>query len=279
MNKKITLISKKPIVIQIFKLVCNKLNINLDVLSHATIDEKVDIIILDSDFINEQFNTLKAKAKLMGAISKYELPFGIANDFIIPIPFLPSMLEEILIKQYETIRERDNTKVYATSINQNETYNNEEDEDIDEVDASLDFIDNLDSDLSDMQDESIVKLDEQQDGGILDANQLSEIGNILDTQLNIQDQTDESDKEGALGDESWQDLSDIIDQAINEVNTIGELAYDANGVINMKLNDYQLEQLTPLLNLLDQDVIDSLTQGKEVKLNLRFDNEDKNENE
>jgi hypothetical protein len=274
-KKHIVLVSKKPIVIQIFKLVCNKLDIKLDILQDSQIDNKVDIIVMDTDFIDDRFNSAKPYAKLMGAISKVELPFEIANDFIIPIPFLPSNLEDILQTQFNIIKERENKKVYVKNIDQSE---DKEDEDIDEVEASLDYIDNLANDIGssiidepNSDDESIVKVEKELDGGVLDKNQLDEIGDLLDPHPEL---TNSFVQEEPLEDENWQDLASIVDQAINEANTINGIAETVNKIVDVKLNDYQLEQLTPLLNILDQDILDQLTQGEEIRLNLKFENED-----
>jgi hypothetical protein len=271
-KKHIVLVSKKPIVIQIFKLVCNKLDIKLDILQDSQIDNKVDIIVMDTDFIDDRFNSAKPYAKLMGAISKVELPFEIANDFIIPIPFLPSNLEDILQTQFNIIKERENKKVYVKNIDQSE------DEDIDEVEASLDYIDNLANDIGssiidepNSDDESIVKVEKELDGGVLDKNQLDEIGDLLDPHPEL---TNSFVQEEPLEDENWQDLASIVDQAINEANTINGIAETVNKIVDVKLNDYHLEQLTPLLNILDQDILDQLTQGEEIRLNLKFENED-----
>ena len=275
MKKHIILVSKKPIVIQIFKLVCNKLDIDLDIIKESKIDKKVDIVIMDTDYIDDKFNDAKINAKLIGAISKTELPFEIANDFIIPIPFLPSNLEDILEKQFSIIKNRENTKVYVKNIDQTDDYN--EDEDIDEVDASLDYIDDLAQDIANDvtnedidHDESIVSLDEDGDGGILDKDQLDEIEELLDSKPKP---TSEFLQVDPKDDENWQDLSSIIDQAINEANTVNGMVDVSNKAIDIKLNNYELEQLTPLLNLLDQDIIDQITKGEEISLNLKFEND------
>ncbi len=95
MNKNLILVSRKQIIIHIFTLVCKKLNISLTVLSEAQLDQKVDIVVIDSEFIDDRFNILKSYSKLIGAISKEELSFETANDFRIPLPFLPSSLQVI----------------------------------------------------------------------------------------------------------------------------------------------------------------------------------------
>ena len=67
------------------------------------------------------------------------------------------------------------------------------------------------------------------------------------------------------------DLSSIIDQAIDEVNTVSEIysKFD-NKPIKVLLNNYELDELTPLLNKLDQDIIDSLTDGYEINLQIKL---------
>ena len=97
MNRCLILISKKPIVIQIFTLVCKKLKIKLEVLNEAQVDHEVDILVVDSDFIDDRFNILKRYTSLIGAISKEDLPFELANDFLIPLPFLPSSFLPLLL--------------------------------------------------------------------------------------------------------------------------------------------------------------------------------------
>ena len=71
--------------------------------------------------------------------------------------------------------------------------------------------------------------------------------------------------------DEWMDLSSIIDQAIDEVNTVSEIysKFD-NKPIKVLLNNYELDELTPLLNKLDQDIIDSLTDGYEINLQIKL---------
>jgi hypothetical protein len=261
------LISIKPVVTQIFTLICKKLNIELQVVTEPNITNNVDMIIIDSDFISEKLNTLKTNCKLIGIISKFELPYEIANDFIIPIPFLPSVLEEILAKQIIALKERKNAKVYVKNIESDSIndINNEDEEAL-----SLDYLNDFGDSFA--NDESIVQPDHKNDGGILDKNQLDEIGDLLNSNKKEID-NNFVEIEDSNNNEDWQDLSDIVDQAINEANTINTIATSGN-TIDLKLNDYQLEELTPLLNLLDQNVIDKITKGDEIRLNLRFEDED-----
>lgn len=268
MNKSLILVSKKPIIIQIFTLVCKKLNIKLEVLDEVQIDHKVDIIIIDSDFIDDRFDIVKSYAKIMGAISKEQLPFGSANDFIIPLPFLPSSLEQILEAQLDVLKKRTNSKTYITNVEV-------DDEDIEEpyaeVEPAVEYLESLADDIAfDMEeenDDSIVPLAALNQGGILDTRELSNIQNIMTSTKDLRKEDFDEDK---IEDE-WMDLSSIIDQAIDEVNTVSEIysKFD-NKPIKVLLNNFELDELTPLLNKLDQDIIDSLTDGYEINLQIKL---------
>jgi hypothetical protein len=267
MSKSLILVSRKPIVIQIFTLVCKKLNIELDVLREVQIDHKVDIIIIDNDFIDDRFDIVKSYAKIMGAISKKELPFGNANDFIIPVPFLPSTLEQILETQLEILNKRNNAKTYISNV--------EIDDDIEElpdlVEPAIEYLESLADDIAfdieEENDDSIVALSALNNGGILDTKELSNIKNIMTSTNNVK----KTDFDSNRVDDEWMDLSSIIDQAIDEVNTVSEIysKFD-NKPIKVLLNNFELDELTPLLNKLDQDIIDSLTDGYEINLQIKL---------
>lgn len=278
MNKNLVLVSKKPIVIQIFTLVCKKLNISLEILHDAQIDHKVDLIVLDNEFINDRFNIIKTYSKLIGAISKEDLPFEFANDFIIPMPFLPSSLQDILEKQIEILNKRINSKTYVSNIEV-------EDEDFDEFaidtlqkddpSVSIEYLESLADDIADDMkeevDDSVVSRSSVNQGGVLDRNELSMIESIIgeQTAYNTSNNFVDADEES---EEQWIDLSSIIDQAIDEVNTVDHI-YDRvdNNPIKLLLNNYELDELKPLLSMLDQEIIDSLADGNEVSLLLKLD--------
>jgi len=267
MSKSLILVSKKPIIIQIFTLVCKKLNIQLEVLNEVQVDHKVDIIIIDNDFIDDRFDIVKSYAKLMGAISKEELPFASANDFIIPLPFLPSSLEKILETQLEILQKRINSKTYISNVE----IPSEIIEPLNEEKSAVDYLetlaDDIASDIEEENDDSIVALAALNNGGVLDTKELSNIQNIITSGKVIEK------KDFAADDieEEWMDLSSIIDQAIDEVNTVSDI-YNKfeNKPIQILLNDFELEELTPLLNKLDQNIIDSLTEGYEINLQIKL---------
>lgn len=302
--RNLILVSKTPIVIQIFNLVCRKLGINIRVLSEPQIDHKVDIIVVDREFIDEKFTILKTYAKQIGAITNEELSFEMANDFTIPSPFLPSNLEHILQEQLDIISQKMNTKTYVTSIPddiEDENALTEKDLELaelsgliadfddelgmdEDLEPAIDYLDsiadNIVTDINDENDESIISTAtiQNENGGILDLEELSKIGGMVDLgskpslnklQNTIMEDIDEDENE------DWMELSDIIDQAIYEVNSTEDLSLmDASSApINLKLNDFSLDQLKPLLGMLDQDIIDALTDGKEIMLKLKLESE------
>jgi len=281
MDKNLVLISKKPIVIQIFTLVCKKMHISLEILHDAQIDHKVDIIVLDNEFINDRFNIIKTYAKLIGAISKEELPFEFANDFIIPIPFLPSSLQDSLEKQIDILNKRINSKTYVSNVEVvNDDYEKLALEKLqkDDPKVSVEYLETLADDIADDMkeevDDSVVSLSSVNQGGILDRNELSMIESIIGDNEIANNQNNFVDIEEEKEDQ-WNDLSSIIDQAIDEVNTIDHI-YDkeSNKPIKLLLNNYELEELKPLLNMLDQEIIDSLADGNEVSVLLKLDTND-----
>jgi len=269
MNKSLILVSRKPIVIQIFTLVCKKLNIQLEILNEAQIDHKVDILVIDNEFIDDRFNILKSYTKLMGAISKEELPFGSANDFRIPLPFLPSSLEQILDEQLQVLNKRNNSKMYISNV---EVEDKEEIDDSKEVEPAVEYLESLADDIANEVeeedvDDSIISFAGLNQGGVLDNRELSNIKNLMTPYPENNREHSEDEKV----DNEWMDLSAIIDKAIDEVNAVNEMysKFD-NKPIKVLLNNFELEELTPLLNKLDQDIIDSLTDGYEINLQIKL---------
>ena len=284
--KTLILVSKIPIVIQIFSLVCKKLNISLEVLDTPQIDHKVDIVVLDNTFLDEKFNILKTYCKLIGAISNEELPFEMANNFLIPSPFLPSTLENILQEQLQELHKRATAKTYVTTVEEPIELEDDltENEDfLEEYAVSIEkpsndpfdsLVSNIADDINEDLDDSIVhsSVVETVKGGILDKNELSKLEGIIDQNPpNLDKLMDEH----SVVDESeeWTDLSSIIDQAIDEINSTDNLTSDDMdaSVIELILNNYSMNELRPLFELLNQDVIDKLADGKEILLKVRLD--------
>jgi len=284
--KTLILVSKTQIVVQIFNLICKKLYISLEVIPDAQIDHKVDIIVIDKNLIDDRFSILKTYCKLVGAISNEELPFEMANDFLIPSPFLPSTLEKILEIQLQEITKRANAKTYVTNVEQPIELDTTQSSNISpelnipsETDTAVDYIESAASsianDINEDNDDSIVpaSMVSEINGGILDENELSKLENIIDyNTTTLQDITKEYNQEEIDKEEDeWMDLSSIIDKAIDEVNSADEL-YDKleNKPIKLLLNNYSMNELKPLFELLNQDIIDALADGQEITLQLKL---------
>ena len=97
------LISETAIIEKIFSLVCKKLNIDLTIQKTNDVNEKFDLIVIDQNLIDDKFNIIKQFSKKLGAISSEELPFDKSRDFMVPRPFLPTKLQEILLEQFNLI--------------------------------------------------------------------------------------------------------------------------------------------------------------------------------
>lgn len=112
------LVSDTTIIIKIFTLICKKLGIKLDIQNKYEIEEKKDFIIIDQKFIDDKFNNFKKQCSKLGAISNDELPFDKARDFIIPRPFLPLQLQDILKEQIQFLKEESvaEKKIYQKSL-------------------------------------------------------------------------------------------------------------------------------------------------------------------
>ena len=284
MNKTLILISKTPIVVQIFTLVCKKLNIRLEVLKEAQIDHKVDITVVDKNLIDDRFNILKTYSKQIGAISNKELSFEMANNFLIPLPFLPSTLESILDEQLQIIRKKEKSKTYISNVPASEIDESliqVNHQNTQELEPAIDYLENLAEDIAhDVKgetDESIVSISSiENQGGILDTTELSKIESMFSEDDRLYDNKEKDFiKNDNDDDGQWHDLSSIIDDAINEVNATSSI-YDKfdNKPIKVLLNNYSLTELTPLLNLLDQEIINTLTDGYEVTVQLKLGNTD-----
>ena len=251
---KLLLISNTPIVIQIFNLVCKKLNLDFDKKDDTEVEEKYDFIIIDKEFINDRFNIIKQFSKKLGAISSEELPFDKSRDFIIPRPFLPHQLQIILQEYIQTINEEEKEERGYSKHYESAT--------ADVVDYVESLADDIALDIEDESDESIITLASLKDGGILDNNELNKIQDILHID-DIQNEVQE------LEEEDWLDLSEIIDKAIDEVKDY-EFESDENEPIKLLLTDHNMDELKPLLTKLNQGTIDSLTAGGVIDIQLKL---------
>ncbi len=249
----LVLVTRTAIIEKIFTLVCKKLNITFIIKNDLDIKDRVDFIIIDEDFINDDFNNLKKHTKKIAAISSEELPFDKSRDFIINRPFLPGSLEELLKEQIEFIKEEEKEK------------NDEEiDNSLNEEEIITNYVESLAEDVADNinedNDESIVNIASLKIGGVLDNLELGKISDILhDDDLQNQVVVDESD---------WKDISEIIDDALSEVEEYEFSLEEENKAVKVNLNNYNISELKPFLQKFDQNVIDRLSNGEDVDITL-----------
>ncbi len=258
----ILLISKTPIIKQIFNLISSKLNISLTILDVNIVSSQFDIIVIEDILYDEQF-PIKTYAKRFGVIAKDDLLFKGKQDFILHKPFLPSVLLSVLNSQISIISE---------NINEEKKVDIDIDVEVEqEIEQSEDFISSLVEDISSElldesaeEDESIVSFTKPNSCGILDKNELSKIN----TMLSDADTNEHAEYEEPSENDEWIDLANIIDQAIDEVK---EYEFKHKEPIRLILNNYTMNELSGLLNKLDQSIIDSLVAGEEITLKLKVE--------
>jgi hypothetical protein len=263
------LISKTAIIEQIFSLICKKLSIELTISDNNNVNEKFDLIIIDQNLIDDKFNMIKQFSKRLGAITSEELPFDKSRDFIIPRPFLPTKLQEIIQEQLALIKEDVLIQKEESNVSSYVNDNYEEDDSV-TIPIITDFIESLAEDvyldIEESNDESMVSMDSMKDGGILDSSELSKINDIL--------KEEEIHNEIVMEKKDWKDISDIIDEALDEVKEYEfDLSDDSSSterlpLLKLVLSDYNINELKPLLEKFDQKIIDNLSHGENVDIRL-----------
>jgi hypothetical protein len=242
---KLLLITQTPIIKQIFNLVSTKVALELTILDVNIVSGNFDIIIIEDALWDDKF-PLKSYATRLGIITNENTKFIDKTDFCLTKPFLPSILLATLTKQ---------VKILETIII---------DTPEEEIEQSQEFIEslveNISEEILDETDESVIQSAFVSDGGILDSGELSKIQDILtnDNAIETKEDKDEND--------DWIELSDIIDKAIDEVK---EYQFDIKEPIKLILNDYSINEISGLLNKLDQTLIDALVDGEEITLKLK----------
>jgi len=263
----VALVTQESVITKIFTLICTKLNIDLTISNDNYIEQDSDIIIVDEPFIDDHFNLIKQYSKRLGAITDEDLPFEKAKDFTIPRPFLPSTLEKILNDQIKIIKEKEKKeKSYVASF---ET--NQEDQEL--INLANDVIDDIEDNL---EDESIVHYknpaNKEVNNTVLDSNELSKLKNMLEANDEFFKKINMSAPQ-ELSKEDWVDLADIIDKAIDDIK---EYEFDeqnddnSSQTIKLVLNKFAMDELKPLLQKLDQNIIDNLTDGHDIHLHLQL---------
>lgn len=316
------LISNTPMIIQIFKLISKKIKLELFVQGNNEVDSQYDFIVVDEEFIDDRFNIIKQYCKKLGAISSNELDLEKSNDFLIPRPFLPMQLQEMLVEKIdelkeeikeEEIKEAQKNAPSPDVVSFIESMADDIVEDIqNEVEGKVSTIDEIDeNDLLDSieeelenEEECIVPIPEIQneEGGVLDNKELDKISDILEN-----DEIDTDDDfslksyeefnhvenvDSTLDANSWQDLSDILDEALedatadfddedlNSIEDEEEATEEQEEVDNnifyteMNLKNRTIQELKPVLRALDKESADALIAGKKINILLSLKDED-----
>ena len=258
------LICKTTIVEHIFTLICKRLDIELFIQNTNEVDTQYDIIVIDEEFIDDEFNIIKKFSTKIGAISKEELSFEKSRDFIIPRPFLPTKLQTLLQDQIELIK----FEIKNEAIIENEFDYLEEDDEC--TIPILDYVDSLDEDIysevKEDKNDGIVNLNGLEDGGILDSSELTKINDLLYQETIMDDMS--------IDDADWKDISEIIDDALDEVQDYEfELDKPENRITQLFLSKHSLDEVKPLLEKLDQNIISSLTSGNSIDLKISMKEE------
>lgn len=272
----IILITKESVIIKIFTLICTKYNYNLSVTDTNYINQEADLIIVDHPFVDDHFNLIKQYSKRLGAITNEDLPFEKAKDFVINRPFLPSQLEIILNEQIKIIKEKElHDKQHAlyskntTTLHEDENFEN---------DPSIvylnDLADEIANSIEEQEDEEcIVKLDpfEQKTKTVLDSDELTKIQKMLQANEQLFKKINISSPQD-LSKEDWHDLAQIIDKAIDDVKEYEFTHSDDENArtIELTLNKFAMNELRPLLEKLDQNIIDHLIDGNDVNLHIKL---------
>lgn len=267
------LITKTAIIKQIFNLVASKLDIDLTILDVNIVSAEFDIVLIEDILFDDKFPT-QDYAKRFGIITKNKEEYKDKSDFLLSKPFLPSILLTTIEKQLQAIITTDDTPAnILDELNMSNEGSKEIDEE-DEIEHSEEFINTLVEDISDEileeSDESVVSAAFVNNGGILDSNELSKIQDILNNDdIDTNDmQNNNINNTTQTQEDDWIDLADIIDKAIDEVR---EYQFDKKEPIKLMLNDYSMNEVSGLLNKLDQNIIDALVSGEEITLKLKVE--------
>jgi hypothetical protein len=256
--KTIALISNTPIINKIFTLISNKLMVHLKIYTAIDdVEKNIDLVVVDDIFLEDNIIKLKSFCNTL-VLLKEDGSDENGFDFIIEKPFLPSTLSINLEKILKSVDEN--------NLNKQQVYTSEEPTHEEITDDLAKFIDTLVSEIDEESsfnsDDLTVKKEQLGHGGVLDKEELSKLFDM------INDDKPDNYFKNIEKEDDWIELSDIIDRAIDDVSTY---AFKENQPIKLILNQYSIEELAPLLKKLDQNIIDRLTDGNEITLQLRLE--------
>lgn len=266
---KLLLICETMIIEHIFKLVCNKLDIEFFSQKSTTINDNFDFIVIDQNFIDDKFNLIKQFSQKLAAISSEDLPFDKSKDFLIPRPFLPNTLVKILEEQISSLEKNNKIKSIKNIVLpdiQSDDYIEDEEVTI-PVSEYAQFIQKKEIEeekIIKQEDESIVKKDDF-DEGILDKEELSKI-NLL---LSLNEKEKASQKE----EDDWKNLSAIIDDALG--NKLYEFDIPSDNISSSEdkpytlvLNPIQVGELKQILDEQDKVIVNKLSNGETLNIKM-----------
>lgn len=274
---KLLLICNTAIIEHIFNLVCKRLGIDLNIERNTKFQGKFDFIVVDQPFIGSDFLKLKRFTKKLAAINSEELSYDLPSDFVVPRPFLPTKLEAILKEQIKILKDEienghnfdtfKDSLVKDNYIEDSQSFNEIQEK---ESDLAEDFFETLIEDdfddgffkKNDLDDESIVSLNSIRQGGVLDKSELKKINSFLD---------DKSENIQKLEERDWKDITDIIDDALDEVK---DYEFDLEKEdYTLVLNRFKMDELKPLLLKLNQNIIDRLARNEVINLKISLKGE------
>lgn len=274
---KLLLICNTAIIKHIFNLVCKRLGIDLNIERNTKFQGKFDFIVVDQPFIGSDFLKLKRFTKKLAAINSEELSYDLPSDFVVPRPFLPTKLEAILKEQIKILKDEienghnfdtfKDSLVKDNYIEDSQSFNEMQEK---ESDLAEDFFETLIEDdfddgffrKNDLDDESIVSLNSIRQGGVLDKSELKKINSFLD---------DKSENIQKLEERDWKDITDIIDDALDEVK---DYEFDLEKEdYTLVLNRFKMDELKPLLLKLNQNIIDRLARNEVINLKISLKGE------
>jgi len=274
---KLLLICNTAIIEHIFNLVCKRLGIDLNIERNTKFQGKFDFIVVDQPFIGSDFLKLKRFTKKLAAINSEELSYDLPSDFVVPRPFLPTKLEAILKEQMKILKDEienghnfdtfKDSLVKDNYIEDSQSFNEMQEK---ESDLAEDFFETLIEDdfddgffrKNDLDDESIVSLNSIRQGGVLDKSELKKINSFLD---------DKSENIQKLEERDWKDITDIIDDALDEVK---DYEFDLEKEdYTLVLNRFKMDELKPLLLKLNQNIIDRLARNEVINLKISLKGE------
>ena len=274
---KLLLICNTAIIEHIFNLVCKRLGIDLNIERNTKFQGKFDFIVVDQPFIGSDFLKLKKFTKKLAAINSEELSYDLPSDFVVPRPFLPTKLEAILKEQIKILKDEienghnfdtfKDSLVKDNYIEDSQSFNEIQEK---ESDLAEDFFETLIEDdfddgffrKNDLDDESIVSLNSIRQGGVLDKSELKKINSFLD---------DKSENIQKLEERDWKDITDIIDDALDEVK---DYEFDLEKEdYTLVLNRFKMDELKPLLLKLNQNIIDRLARNEVINLKISLKGE------